>query len=109
MPEAPAIARWRDLGLHLGEVREPVRPLLRPKAFLLKVGIGRQAHDVAPYAEEGHRGPVVPICTHCHPVANERQRPYWFFRRVVLKSAVDDSGADDLLLEVKTEAVQTPR
>jgi hypothetical protein len=56
-----------------------------PKSFLLKVGIGRQVHHVAPYAEEGHRGPLVPICTQCHSFATERQRLYWFFRRVVMK------------------------
>src|SRR5687768_13832885 len=52
-----------------------------PKAFLVRVGIGRQVHHVAPFAEEGHRGPLVPICTQCHSVATERQRLYWFFRR----------------------------
>jgi hypothetical protein len=62
-----------------------------PKSFLLKVGIGRQVHHVAPYAEEGHQGPLVPICTHCHAVANERQRLYWFFRRVVMKSQENDA------------------
>ena len=57
-----------------------------PKNFLIKVGIGRQVHHVQPYAEEGHRGPLVPICTHCHAVANERQRLHWFYRRVVMES-----------------------
>ena len=57
-----------------------------PKSFLLTVGIGRQVHHVAPYAEEGHRGPLVPLCTQCHAVANERQRLCWFFQRVVMKS-----------------------
>ena len=37
-----------------------------PKSFLVAVGIGRQVHHVVPYAEEGHRGPLVPICSHCH-------------------------------------------
>src|SRR5262245_46788998 len=50
-----------------------------PKAFLVKLGIVRQVHHVAPFAEEGHRGPLVPICTHCHAVATERQRLHWFY------------------------------
>lgn len=62
-----------------------------PKSFLLTVGIGRQVHHVAPYAEEGHRGPLVPICTQCHAVANERQRLYWYFQRVVMKSLENDA------------------
>jgi hypothetical protein len=56
-----------------------------PKTFLTTVGIGRQVHHVAPYAEEGHRGPLVPICTHCHELASARQRMYWFIQRVVLR------------------------
>jgi hypothetical protein len=63
-----------------------------PKSFLLGVGIGRHVHHVAPFAEEGHRGPVVPICAHCHEVANARQRIYWFLQRVVLKPAESGSG-----------------
>jgi hypothetical protein len=54
-----------------------------PKTFLNRLGIGRQVHHVAPYAENGHEGPLVPMCAHCHAVANQRQRVYWFFRRVV--------------------------
>jgi predicted RNA-binding Zn-ribbon protein involved in translation (DUF1610 family) len=54
-----------------------------PKEVLLKLGIGRQVHHVLPYAQEGHKGPVVPICTHCHPVITDRQRIYWFYQRVV--------------------------
>jgi len=67
-----------------------------PKDFLLQVGIGRQVHHVVPYAEDGHRGPLVPICTHCHEVANERQRLHWFFRRVVMqgKAASDVSEGE---------------
>ena len=56
-----------------------------PKEFLIRLGIGRQVHHVLPYALEGHKGPLVPICSHCHTVANERQRLYWFLQRVVLK------------------------
>jgi hypothetical protein len=59
-----------------------------PKHFLVVIGIGRQVHHVWPYAQEGHKGPVVPICTHCHTVANERQRMYWFIQRVALKAQV---------------------
>lgn len=63
-----------------------------PKDVLAKLGIGRQVHHVLPYAQEGHKGPVVPICTHCHPVVTDRQRIYWFYQRVVLNSQ-GDSGA----------------
>jgi hypothetical protein len=58
-----------------------------PKAALATLGIGRQVHHVIPYAAEGHKGPLVPICTHCHEVANARQRVYWFLQRVVLKNS----------------------
>ncbi len=58
-----------------------------PKAFLEQLRIGRQVHHVAPYVEEEHRGPLVPICTQCHAVASERQRMYWFVRRVVMGEA----------------------
>lgn len=54
-----------------------------PKSFLIRVGIGRQVHHVLPFAEAEHRGPLIPICSHCHALATERQRLYWFFRRVV--------------------------
>ena len=68
-----------------------------PKAFLVKQGIGRQAHHVVPYAEEGHRGPIVPICTLCHPVVTDRQRLHWFFRNVTTKAwkEKDDEGRTD--------------
>ena len=62
-----------------------------PKHFLIALGIGRQVHHVVPYALEGHKGPVVPICSHCHAVATDRQRLHWFYRRVVLK---DESASD---------------
>jgi predicted RNA-binding Zn-ribbon protein involved in translation (DUF1610 family) len=55
-----------------------------PKHFLERVGIGRQVHHVMPHAQHEHRGPLVPVCTHCHAVASERQRLYWFYQRVVL-------------------------
>ena len=58
-----------------------------PKSALTTLGIGRQVHHVIPYAAEGHKGPLVPMCTHCHPVVTERQRVYWFYRRVVMKVA----------------------
>jgi hypothetical protein len=64
-----------------------------PKSFLQKIGIGRQVHHVVPFAEEGHRGPKIPICSHCHELANARQRIYWFLARVVFKSA--DAGNDE--------------
>jgi hypothetical protein len=66
-----------------------------PKSFLSHVGIGRHVHHVAPYAQQGHRGPLVPICTHCHAVANERQRVYWFYHRVVMKPEDEDSSGHD--------------
>jgi hypothetical protein len=65
-----------------------------PKDALIKLGIGRQVHHVAPFAQEGHRGPLVPICSHCHAFANERQRIYWFYQRVVLKVPDTDDRAD---------------
>ena len=67
-----------------------------PKAVLAKLGIGRQVHHVAPYAQEGHRGPLVPICTLCHPVVTDRQRIYWFIQRVVLQAQDDDHAASDV-------------
>lgn len=36
--------------------------------------IGRQRQHVAEYAKEGHKGPIVPICTECHPIATALQR-----------------------------------
>lgn len=60
-----------------------------PKAFLIRIGMGRQVHHVAPYAEEGHRGPIVPICSHCHAVANEHQRMYWFVQRLVVGGSAE--------------------
>jgi 5-methylcytosine-specific restriction endonuclease McrA len=68
-----------------------------PKLFLQQVGIGRTVHHVVPFAENGHRGPLIPICSHCHEIANARQRVYWFLRRVVLPSAsmVNEEGSPD--------------
>lgn len=64
-----------------------------PREALAQLGIGRQVHHVLPFAQEGHKGPLIPICTHCHPVVNDRQRIYWFIQRVVLKSL--EVGAED--------------
>jgi hypothetical protein len=61
-----------------------------PKSFLQGLGIGREVHHVLPYAQEGHKGPVVPICKHCHPVVTDRQRMYWFLQNVVLNSPESD-------------------
>ena len=66
-----------------------------PKDALKKLGIGRQVHHVVPYAQEGHKGPLVPICTHCHPVVTDRQRIYWFYQRVVLKNR-DSTSRDEI-------------
>jgi hypothetical protein len=57
-----------------------------PKDALARLGIGRQIHHVLPHATHGHEGPLMPICTHCHPLANERQRLYWFMTRLVGKA-----------------------
>jgi hypothetical protein len=65
-----------------------------PKSVLAVLGIGRQVHHVAPYAEEGHKGPLIPICTHCHPVVTDRQRIYWFIRRRVMNES-DASQSDE--------------
>lgn len=67
-----------------------------PKSELVKLGIGRHVHHVAPYAMDGHKGPLVPICTHCHALANQRQRMYWFIRNLVLK----DDPAENIIDEV---------
>ena len=74
-----------------------------PKSALASLGIGRQVHHVAPYATEGHKGPLVPICTHCHPVVTERQRVYWFYQRVVMNShgRQNDDVAADAAVEVR--------
>jgi hypothetical protein len=65
-----------------------------PKSALALLGIGRQVHHVLPYAQGGHKGPLIPICTHCHPVVTNRQRLYWFYQRVVMKPE-GNVGADD--------------
>ena len=70
-----------------------------PKNVLARLGIGRQAHHVLRYAQAGHKGPVVPICTLCHPVVTDRQRIYWFYQRVVLKAQTDDeAGTEDAVM-----------
>lgn len=66
-----------------------------PKSGLLRLGIGRHVHHVVPYAQEGHTGPLVPICTLCHGVATDRQRLYWFMQNVVMKSNDDDGEVGD--------------
>ena len=65
-----------------------------PKTALASFGIGRQVHHVLPYAQYRHQGPLIPICTHCHPVVTDRQRIYWFLQRVVMKS-LQESGPGD--------------
>jgi hypothetical protein len=74
-----------------------------PKDALIELGIGRQVHHVVPFAQEGHRGPLVPICTHCHPVITDRQRIYWFYQRVVLK-ALELSPSDSVPAKSTAEA-----
>lgn len=63
-----------------------------PKAALVQLGIGRQVHHVLPHALHGHEGPLVPICTHCHPVVNERQRLYWFITRLASKATESNTS-----------------
>ena len=75
-----------------------------PKSFLVTVGIGRQVHHVAPYAQEGHRGPLVPLCTQCHAVASERQRLYWFFQRVAMKSP--EKNAENKTLRGRDDEIE---
>ncbi len=43
-------------------------------AECLERKIGRQRQHVAEYAKEGHKGPIVPICAECHPIATALQR-----------------------------------
>jgi hypothetical protein len=55
-----------------------------PRHLLEKAGIGITAHHVNPYSEEQqHRGPIVPLCTNCHAIANVHQRLYWFIQRTM--------------------------
>lgn len=79
-----------------------------PKDFLVRLGIGRQAHHVAPYAQEGHKGPIVPICTHCHPTATDRQRIYWFYQRVV-RQAIEDTTENPDAEQEEVEATRAER
>jgi hypothetical protein len=78
-----------------------------PTSFLKHVGIGRQVHHVVPFASEGHRGPLIPICVHCHELANARQRVYWFMQRAVL-SERDDERSEDAWKE-HPRALLTPK
>lgn len=39
-----------------------------------QMNVGRQRQHVSPYAKEGHKGPIVPICTNCHPIATALQK-----------------------------------
>jgi DNA-directed RNA polymerase subunit RPC12/RpoP len=77
-----------------------------PKVALAVLGIGRQVHHVAPYAQEGHRGPLVPICTHCHALATQRQRIFWFYHRVVLRS---DDASREQSTDVESVAARVAR
>jgi hypothetical protein len=65
----------------------------RTKALLIRLGVGRQVHHVAPYAEEGHRGPVVPICSQCHPMVTDRQRMCAFYQRVMANAVPEEAPA----------------
>ena len=46
----------------------------QPREALIQMGIGRHAHHILPYVQNGHARPVVPICTLCHEVINALQR-----------------------------------
>ena len=63
-----------------------------PQSALATLGIGRQVHHVLPHAQHGHEGPLVPVCTFCHPVLTERQRLYWFIQRHVLEDTPKVEG-----------------
>lgn len=41
---------------------------------LRELGVGQQRHHVKPYAEHGHSGTLLPICTSCHEIVNWLQR-----------------------------------
>ena len=45
------------------------------------LGIGRQRHHVRPYAEYGHAGPLVPICSNCHELVTWLQKTVRKFDR----------------------------
>lgn len=52
-----------------------------PRSALEVLGIGRQAHHVMPYAQHGHQGPLIPLCSPCHETATARQRVFWWWHR----------------------------
>lgn len=79
-----------------------------PKHFLIRLGVGRQVHHVWPYAQAGHQGPVVPICTHCHTVANDRQRMYWFIQRTMIKVQTEEIDVSEEVAEVEIMGWQAP-
>lgn len=78
-------AKWGDICFLCGA----------PKAGLALIGIGRQVHHVLPHAQNGHQGPLVPICTQCHPVVNERQRLYWFMVRLAGKGSAANEAVEE--------------
>ena len=79
-----------------------------PKAVLIKLNIGRQVHHVLPYAQEGHKGPIVPICVHCHSVVTDRQRLCWFYQRVVLAAETNRDVVENSLSESTEPVSGTP-
>ena len=88
---SPATPQRCNARYGLGAIWESVHCCAAPKKALILFGIGRQVHHVLPYAEEGHKGPLVPICTLCHPVVTERQRLYWFYQRLVSKAYSEET------------------
>lgn len=78
-------ARWGDVCFMCGG----------PKSALIILGIGRQVHHVLPYADHGHQGPLVPVCTQCHEVATARQRVFWFYYRLSARRDDADESSPD--------------
>lgn len=53
-------------------------------------GVGRNRQHVAPYAGHEHAGPIVPICTRCHEIANALQKDAAVMRGFVRFSVTHD-------------------
>ncbi len=51
-----------------------------PRDWLEAHGVGRHQHHAHPYVEEGHVGPLIPLCATCHEHASAQYR---LMRRLV--------------------------
>lgn len=55
----------------------------RTKDELAEQRVGRQRQHVAPYAQNGHQGPIVPICARCHTIGTVLQKDAEIMRAFV--------------------------